>query len=184
MRWFALQLRSHHEKIAAAALRNKGYEEFLPLYSCQRQWSDRVKRIELPLFPGYLFCRFNPQDRLPILTTPGVILIVGFGKTPVPVDDEEIAAIRAIVNSQLPAQPWPMLRCGQRVRINAGPLRGVEGIFTRHKDRDHLVVSVTLLQRSVAVEIDRTWVLPLDQGPESLLREWYSNGKKDRRAKV
>lgn len=157
-RWFALRVRSHCEKPIAAILHNKGYQEFLPLYRSRRRWSDRTKQLELPLFPGYVFCRFDPCDRLPILTTPGLVHIVGIGKTPVPVDDQEIEAIHAIIRSGLAAEPWPFVKVGNLVRINHGALCGLEGILLEFKKRHRLLVSVTLLQRSVAVEIDRDWV--------------------------
>jgi len=159
--WFALRIRSRCEKNVAAALNEKGYEVFLPLYCHRRRWSDRIKEIEEPLFPGYLFCRFDLQKRLPILITPHVILIVGTGKMPVPVDDREIAALQSIVKSGLEAQPWPFLRLGQTVRVLQGPLRGVEGTLVAFKAGHRLVVSVTLLQRSVAVEVDHDWVTPI-----------------------
>ena len=156
--WFALRIRSRCEKNVAAILKEKGFEVFLPLYRCRRRWSDRIKETEEPLFPGYLFCRFDLQKRLPILITPHVILIVGSGKMPVPVDDTEIAALQSIVDSGLQAWPWPFLRLGQTVRVLQGPLNGVEGTLVAFKTGHRLVVSVTLLQRSVAVEIDHDWV--------------------------
>ena len=159
--WFALQVRPRHEKATALALRGKGFEEFLPLCKTKRRWSDRVKELEAPLFPGYVFCRFSPQDRLPILTTPGVAYIVGMGKTPVAVADAEIAALQAIVKSGLRAQAWPFMRIGQFVRIEDGPLCGLEGILLDFRNSHRLVVSVTLLQRSVAVEIERLCVSPI-----------------------
>jgi transcription antitermination factor NusG len=129
-----------------------------------------VKQLDLPLFPGYLFCRFDVRDRLPILTTPGVISIVGAGKTPVPVDDEEIEAIRAILRSGLAAQPWPFLRVGSKVYVEGGPLAGVEGIIANTDKVYRLVVSVSLLQRSVAVEINREWARPIPDrmGPRTV----------------
>jgi transcription antitermination factor NusG len=161
--WFALQVRSRYESVAATFLRGKGYEWFLPTYWCRRQWSDRIKKVELPLFPGYLFCRFNPQDRLPILTIPGVISIVGIAKNPIPVDETEIASLRVLVKSGFPHQPWPYLQVGQRVRIEYGALCGLEGILLHFKGRYRITLSVTLLQRSVAVEIDSAWVTALSQ---------------------
>ncbi len=108
--WFAIQTRPRWEKNASILLEGKGYELFLPLYNCRRRWSDRIKEIELPLFPGYLFCRLSPQERiLPLLTTPGVVGLVGIGRRPIPIPDHEIAAVQAIVKSGLPAQPWPFL---------------------------------------------------------------------------
>lgn len=161
--WFALQVRSRYENIVTAHLGGKGYEWFLPLYKCRRRWSDRFKEIECPLFPGYIFCRLNPLNRLPILTTPGVVLIAGVGRTPVPIDEPEIAAIRAAVNSGLPSQPWPLLQIGQRVRIEYGPLCGLEGILLDFRGHHRLVLSVTLLQRSIAVQVEDAWVTPIPQ---------------------
>src|SRR5580698_3809976 len=121
--WYALRVKSKFESVASATLRGKGYREFLPLYRSRRRWSDRVKEIDVPLFPGYLFCHFDAGSRLlPILTTPGVVSIVGAGKTPVPVSEAEIDAIQAVVRSGLPALPWPCLTVGSRVLIEAGPL--------------------------------------------------------------
>lgn len=164
-RWYAIRIQSKFERLAAVTLRGKGYEEFLPLYRSRRRWSDRVKQLDLPLFPGYLFCRFAVNDRLlPILTTPGVISIIGAGKTPVAVSDEEIAAVRAILRSGLPAQPWPCLTVGSRIFIERGPLAGLEGIALNVDKAFRLVVSVPLLQRSVAVEIERDWIRPIQNG--------------------
>ena len=158
--WFAVRVSSKHERMATQVLQHKEYETFLPLYKVRRRWSDRFKIIEAPLFPGYIFCRIDPGNQLPVLTTPGVVQIVSFGKTPAPVEESEIAALRAIVNSSLPAKPWPYLREGQRIRIEYGPLTGVEGILLKFKNQNRLVASVTILQRSVAVELDDDWVSP------------------------
>lgn len=159
--WYAIRVRSRFESVSAAGLTGKGYDPFLPLYRARRRWSDRVKQMDLPLFPGYVFCRFDPASRLPVLTTPGVVNIVGYGRDPVPIDEKEIANIRAIIASGLPATPWPYLRTGQRVLIEHGPLAGIEGIVLELKKELRLVVSVTMLQRSVGVEIDREWIRPL-----------------------
>jgi transcription antitermination factor NusG len=161
--WFALHVRSRYEKTVAGILRGKGYEWFLPTYKCRRRWSDRVKETELPLFPGYLFCRFNLQERLPILKTPGLISIVGIARTPIAVDEAEITALRTVVDSGVPRQPWPYLQLGQKVRIEYGALRGVEGILMDFKGQHRIVLSVTLLQRSVSAEIDSAWVTPLQK---------------------
>jgi transcription antitermination factor NusG len=114
--------------------------------------------LDLPLFPGYMFCRFDVHNRLPILKTPGVILIIGIARTPVPIGNAEIDAIRTIVDSGLQSQPWPFLQIGARIRIEHGALSGLEGILLGPRGRHRLIVSVTLLQRSVAVEIDGAWV--------------------------
>ncbi|HXA03786.1 MAG TPA: UpxY family transcription antiterminator [Bryobacteraceae bacterium] len=159
--WFAIRVKSQYEKITAVSLHNKGYEEFAPMYRSRRYWSDRVKELDLPLFPGYIFCRFDPLHRLPILMSPGIVSIVGVGKNPEPVDDGEIARIQAIVSSGALACPWPFLRAGQKVAVTRGPLCGVEGFLVNSKNQHRLVVSIQLLQRSVAAEIDRDWVQPI-----------------------
>jgi transcription antitermination factor NusG len=152
--WFALQIRMRHEVSVADHLQGKNYEWFLPLCKARRRWSDRVKEVSSPLFPGYLFCRFNPHDRLPILKTPGVTQIVGYNHVPIPVDEHEIEAIRRLIASGLPNFPCAFLQLGSTVRIETGALRGLEGILTELKGKRRLVLSITLLQRSVAVEID------------------------------
>ena len=161
--WFAVQTRTRYEKFAAKQLSGRGYQVFLPCYQCKRRWSDRVQEFEVPLFPGYLFCRFNLLDRLPILTTPGVIQIVGLGKTPYPVDEEEVVALQTAVQTGVPRHPWPFLKVGQRVRVEAGPLSGLEGMLLNFKGRYRLVLSVSLLQRSVAVEVDSACVTLVSQ---------------------
>jgi len=156
--WFAILTRTGREKNAALLLRNSGYECYLPVIKLTRQWSDRVKDLELAMFPGYLFCRMNPHNRLPVLITPGVIQIVGVGKTPIPVEEEEITAIQRVGKSGLTTIPWPYLQVGQVARIENGPLQGLSGIVLKIKSGLKLVLSVNLLQRSVAVEIDRSWI--------------------------
>jgi transcriptional antiterminator RfaH len=152
--WFALQVHSGKEGWIAAHLLGQGYECFLPKYKTIRQWSDRNKKLELALFPGYLFCRFDPLLRLPVLKTPGVIQAVGYNRAPVAIEEEEIRAIRRMVESGLPTQPWPYLTVGDRVQIRSGALRGLQGILISIKGNRRLVLSVSLLQRSVAVELD------------------------------
>jgi transcription antitermination factor NusG len=160
-RWYALYVRSRHEKIVESGLRGKGYSAFSPFYRTRRKRVDRIANIDVPLFPGYVFCFFDSNKRLPILVTPGIVGIVGPGHRPEPVEDIEIASIRTLAMSGRPVQPWPFLRSGQRVRLQAGPLVGAEGIFLRVKDEYHLVVSVTLLQRSVSVIVEKESVAPL-----------------------
>jgi transcription antitermination factor NusG len=156
--WFAIMARTGREKSATLLLENAGYECLLPVSKYTRHWSDRIKEVELPLFPGYLFCRMDPHNRLPVLMTPGVIQIVGVGKSPIPVEEEEIAAIQRVVKNGLATMPWPYLQVGHVARIEEGPLRGMTGIIVRIKSGMKLVLSVSLLQRSVAVEIDRSWI--------------------------
>jgi len=161
LRWFAIRVKSRRENVTATALRGKGLEEFAPTCRARNRWSDRVEELDVPLFPGYIFCRFDPLHRLPVITTPGIVSIVGLGKTPEPVEDAEIARIQSIVSSGALAYPWPFLRSGQRVSIVHGPLTGVDGLLVSLKKQYRLVVSITLLQRSVAVEIDRDCIQPV-----------------------
>jgi transcription antitermination factor NusG len=160
-KWYALRVRSRHEDAVAKHLEARGLESFLPLYKSQRRWSDRVKEIGIPLFPGYVFCHFNVMNRLPIVTIPGVVHVVGTGKIPAPIDESEIAAIQVAVKSGLRTEPWPSLCVGDRVRIEHGPLSGVEGILLSVRGHQRLLLSVTLLQRSVAVQVDEAWVQPI-----------------------
>jgi transcription antitermination factor NusG len=159
--WFALYVRSHFEKAVEQGLRGKGYQAFSPFYQTIRKRSGRTKALDLPLFPGYVFCCFNPHDRLPILTTPGIVSVLGRGNVPEPVKLSEIRSIQTVAESGRPVQPWPFLQQGQKIRIEAGPLSGTEGTLLRVKNELRLVVSVTLLQRAMAVELDQELVRPL-----------------------
>lgn len=159
--WYALYVRSRHERVVESGLRGKGYKAFSPFYRAKRKRVDRVTEVDVPLFPGYVFCYFDANKRLPILTTPGIVGVVGVRTRPEPVDNTEIDSIRTIALCGNPVQPWPFLRSGQRVRLQAGPLAGTEGIFLHVKDEYRLVVSVTLLQRAVSVVVERDTVEPL-----------------------
>jgi transcription antitermination factor NusG len=152
--WYAVQTRSRQEKVASKFMAARGLEVYLPVYRVRHRWSDRVKVVELPLFRGYLFCRFDPQEMVPVLSAPGVVKVVGFGREPAPVPEEEIRAVRRMVTNGLVASPCPYLREGMKVRIRSGPLAGLEGQLRKIKSRYCLVVSVHLLQRSVAAEVN------------------------------
>lgn len=165
--WYALRVKPRFEKLVHTHLEGKGYEAFLPTYVSKNRWSDRVKSVTLPLFPGYTFCRFDVNSRLPILITPGVQFVVGMGRTPLAVDEAEIQTLRHAVNSGQPLRPWPYVKIGQKVEIERGPLQGLSGVVIRIKNVDRLIVSVSLLMRSVAVEMDHEWVRPLKAGNSS-----------------
>jgi len=124
-------------------------------------WSDRKKQIDQYLFPGYVFCRLNPNDRLPVLTAPGVVDLVGFGRIPTPIPEDEIERVRKMVESGLLVSPFPFVKVGETILIERGPLAGVEGILVEEKGRYRLVVSINLLQRSVSAEVDRQSVRPV-----------------------
>ncbi len=152
--WYALYTRHQHEKAVARILSNKGHEVFLPLYSTAHQWQDRIKQLWLPLFPCYVFLRGGLDRRFQILSTPGVYTIVGWAGRPAIIPRAEIDAVRQVVESSLRVEPNPFLKCGDRVRVKSGPLQGLEGILVRKKNVFRLVISVEMLRRSAAVEID------------------------------
>ncbi len=153
-RWFALNVNVRHEKQVSQILINKGFETFLPLYTRRHHYERRVREFDLPLFPGYVFCRVDPKVRLPVLTTPGVLRIVGAGRVPIALEDHEISSLQRAAESGVPMQPHPFWRTGQMGRVIAGPLAGIEGIVVGTKHSMRLVISVSLLQRSVLLEID------------------------------
>jgi transcription antitermination factor NusG len=156
--WYALAVKPQYEFRVFKGLQSiENIESFLPSYKDKRIWSDRVKILDSPLFPGYVFAKFEyPALRVPVLRIAGVNSIVGYGNEPSALAEEDIGAIRTLVNSSFPVRPWLFLRTGQRVRIEHGPLRGVEGIILEQKDEWRLVVSIELLQRSVSVLLDRS----------------------------
>jgi transcription antitermination factor NusG len=170
--WYAVRVKARREKTVAASLAGKGYECYLPLYRQMRIRASRKFYSEFPLFAGYLFSRVDLSNRLPLLQTPGVVGLVSTGSLPCPVDEEEIEAIRRILGSALPAGPCPFLQTGERVRIKCGVLAGLEGILTCIKGNYRMVVSVALLQRSVAVELDSDWITLLSSAtPRPALSE-------------
>jgi transcription antitermination factor NusG len=154
--WYAIQVRSLHERVAAASLRHKGYEVLLPVFVVHTSRQIVAERI---LFPGYLFCRISQDICAKIVTTPGVIRILGLGKVPVAVEECEMDAVRQLVNSPLAKRPCAYVATGTRVRIGSGPLSGVEGVVLDDAEGKKLVMSITILRRSVAA------LLP----PETLL---------------
>ena len=158
--WYALKVRTRSEVFVGKCLYHKSYETFVPTYPEAKAYSDRIKKVDLALFPGYIFCRLDLERRLPILTTPGVEYIVSQEREPQEIPEAEIDGImRAVKDGN--AKPWPYLKTGDRVRVKLGSFAGVEGILASEKGTDRLVLSVTMLQRSVAVEIDRLWVRPV-----------------------
>ena len=156
--WFALQVRTNYERVVQQLLDQKQCESYLPSYRERRMWSDRIKHIERPYFPGYVFCRIHEEERVPVLQTPNVINLVGAGRKPIAIADDEMASLRILVDSQCQTEPWPYLSVGQKVRIDKGPLTGVEGILQAVKTGYRIVVNISLLQRSVAAEMDRSWI--------------------------
>ncbi|PYT60200.1 MAG: NusG-like protein [Acidobacteria bacterium] len=156
--WFAILVKTGTEKTATLFLENAGYKCFLPVARFISLGSDPTKECGVPLFPGYLFCRMDPHHRLPVLMTPGVVQIVGAGETPIPVKEQEVAALQRVGKSGIPIMPWPYLQVGHVARLDDGPLRGLTGMLIKIKSGLKLVLPVSLLQRSVAVEVERSWL--------------------------
>jgi transcription antitermination factor NusG len=159
MYWHALFVRSRHEKSVHARLDAKSEEVFLPLYYRKHKWADRWKSVELPLFPGYVFCRFDSSRRSSVLATSGVIDVVRVGSQPAAIDSSEIEAIQRVVKSPLLTHPHDDLVKGQNVMMSDGPLKGLTGTLVEDRKGLRLVISVELLRRSVLIEIDRDWVV-------------------------
>jgi transcription antitermination factor NusG len=171
--WYAIRVKSRCEKMVSEQLQQKGYEPFLPMYWSRRLWTDRVKVLQLPLFTGYLFCRFDIEKRLGILRTPGVVNILGRGREPMAVDPRQVEAVRLAITSGQSVKPWTSFEVGQRVRVELGPLRGVIGTLLRYKNESQLILQVDLMQRAMAVEVDETWVVPCDQAAPVVREEAY-----------
>ena len=145
--WYALKVRSRSEWRVESTLRSKGYELFLPTYKGRQRRSHQIKTLELPLFPGYLFCRLDARMRLPVLMTPGVAQIVCFGRTPEPIPESEIKAIRTLVESDAAYEPCPYVSVGQLVRVECGSLCGLTGLVTNLKGKSRLIISIQILMR-------------------------------------
>lgn len=162
-RWYALYVRPRHEKTVSSQLQARQQETFLPLYSTKNRWADRWKTVMLPLFPGYVFCRFDLASRATVLAASGIVDLVRLGGEPAAIDESAIEAIRSIVNSGALVEPYPDLARGDRVVIRGGPFNGLSGTLMEVRNSLRLVVSIDLLCRSVLVEIDRDWVIPFSQ---------------------
>lgn len=161
LRWYAAYTNANHEKRVAEQLEVRSVEHFLPSYASVRRWKDRRVTLQLPLFPGYVFVRIALRNRLQILQIPSVARLVGFGTTPAPLPQEEIDALRAGLEDGMKAQPHPYLSVGRRVRVKQGPLAGLEGILLRWKGNWRVVLSLDLIQRSVAVDVGASELEPV-----------------------
>jgi len=159
--WFALTVRSRLEAVTETHLQERGLEAFVPWHRVKRRWSDRIKELSQNLFPGYIFARFAYEHQMQVLNLPGVQSIIGFSNIATTVPEAELQAVRAAIQSGLPLGPWPYITKGQQVRITSGALEGTEGTLIREKDNFRVVLSIHLLQRSIAVEIDRDILTPL-----------------------
>lgn len=165
--WYAIRVKSNRDQVVTVSLADKGYETFLP--KCRMGLGSGTAARKLgPLFPGYVFCRFDVNRRLPILMVPGVVHVVGIGRTPVSIPDDEIESIRLVVESDLPLTAEQHFKTGEKVRLDAGPLKGAIGIVTDRK-RGLFVVSITLLQRSVSVALPPEWLTTMENRPPSFM---------------
>ena len=159
--WYAASTRANHEKNVAEHLTARSVEHFLPLYESVRRWKDRRVRLQMPLFPGYVFVRISLRDRLQVLQIPSVASLVSFNGIPATLPEAEITALKAGLEHGLQAVPHPYLKVGKRVRITTGPLEGLEGIVIRKKNALRFVISLDMIQRSVVVELDQADLGPL-----------------------
>lgn len=159
--WYAAYTSANHERRVAAQLADRGVEHFLPSYISVRQWKDRRMTLQLPLFPGYVFVRMALPNRLSVLQVAGVARLVGFGRAPAPLPEGEVEALRTGLTHGVRAEPHPYLKVGRRARITAGPLAGLEGILLRWKGSWRVVLSLELIQRSVAVDVDASALEPV-----------------------
>jgi transcription antitermination factor NusG len=158
--WYAVWTRSRHEQVVRDQLERKGYEVFLPTIPRWSRWKDRRKKIDWPLFPGYCFARFDSERRLPVLTCSGVVSIVTFDGDLAQIPEQEIEAIRRVVESDLQYDPCPLIREGELVEVTHGPLKGVVGRLTRKGAHARLILSVDLIGQAVSVEVDAADVKP------------------------
>jgi transcription antitermination factor NusG len=159
-RWFAAYTSPRHEKHVSQQMERRGIQNFLPLYKSVRRWKDRRKELELPIFPGYLFVRMTLRERVNVLQVPGVVHLVSFQGRPAPVPDSDIEMLKRQLSQSGRLQPHPFLTVGRRVRVTGGPMSGMEGILARKKDKVRVVLSIELIQRAVAVEVDLSDIEP------------------------
>lgn len=165
--WYVAYTRPRHEKYIGLQLEERGLSTFVPLYTSIRRWKDRRKRLELPLFPGYIFVQIALQSKLDVLRLPGVVDFIRFQGKPVPVPSREIETLRLGLTTSAPMRPHPYLEAGRRVRICRGVLDGIEGIFVRRRGQSRVVLSVSLIQRSVAIEVEEADVEPVSVASRS-----------------
>ena len=163
MNWYAVQTRSRHEKMVARQLERQGFATFLPLTTQLRQWSDRRKQVELPVFPGYAFLRmvYQPEQRLRVLSTEGIVSFVGVHGQGIPIPDKQIEHVQMLMAAETPLESHPFLKVGQRVKIRSGSLNGTEGILVGQEHNRMLVISVELIQRSVSIRLQGYEVEPI-----------------------
>lgn len=153
--WFAVRVKPQHERTVAYALGRLGFERYVPLCRTMRRWAEGFKELDVPIFAGFVFCRMRREEVTAIAAMPAVYNVVGHGPQPVPISEAELQVVKRIESSGLPVSPWPFLRQGQIVEIASGPLSGVKGMLASTMKSWHVVINVELLDRSIAVAVDR-----------------------------
>jgi transcription antitermination factor NusG len=167
-RWYAAYTRANHEKKAQEQFQERSIHSFLPTYSSVRRWKDRRMRLQLPLFPGYVFVRIALRDRLRVLEVPSVARLVGFNGVPVALNEEEVECLRRALAQGALAQPHPYFTVGRRVRVIGGPLQGAEGTLVKRKGNFRVILSINLIKRSVIVEVSEADLEPISAHEERL----------------
>ncbi len=173
--WYALAVRPRSEKAVALALANRGVERYLPVYRGRYRTAGRYQDVDLPLFPQYVFCRVGTWSRAHVLSTPGVFRFVAFGNKPAPVDPTELERVRRVAAAGADLRPWPFLQTGDLVEIADGPFRGLSGRLIAAKGDCRLILDISLLQRSVALTVDRGCVRPSRRASDSMLAKSRSS---------
>jgi transcription antitermination factor NusG len=166
--WYAGYTVSRHEKRVAEHFAQRGVEHFLPLYETIHRWNNGRHRVQLPLFPGYIFVRIALQDRVRVLEVPGFVRLVGFNSLPVPLPEADINSMKEALTRGVLAKPYPYLTVGTRVEIRNGPLQGMNGILLRRQNKCRVVISVDLIMRSMAVEVEASDVVPIRKSAFSI----------------
>lgn len=181
--WYAGYTASRHEKRVADHLQQRGVEHFLPLYETIHRWNNGRHRVQLPIFPSYVFVRIALRDRLRVLEIPGFVRLVGFSSVPVPLPDSEITAMQDAFKQGIRAEPYPYLTTGTRVEVVRGPLQGMKGILLRRQGPWRVVLSVDLIMRSMVVEVGADDVVPAMRGHRAVqnTRPWGA-GREEMRA--
>lgn len=172
-RWHAVYTYPRHEKAVTERLESKLVEAFLPTFVTENRWKDRRVRIQTPVFPGYVFTRINLNERSKVLTIPGLVRILSFNGIPAPIDDSEIEAIRLCLERGAALEPYPFVELGDRVRVKSGVLEGLEGLVSRCKNERRLIIPISLINQSVAVEIDVRLLEPV--GVQNFSQRKYSD---------
>src|SRR5580765_184332 len=184
MLWYAGYTASRHEKRVAEHFAQRGVEHFLPLYETIHRWNNGRHRVHLPLFPGYIFVRIALKDRLRVIEVPGFVRLVGFNSLPCPLPEVDINRMKEALNKGVLAEPYPYLTVGTRVEIRNGPMQGMTGILLRRQNKCRVVISVDLIMRSMAVEVEASDVVPIRKSASSIGQDAAGGKTTDQQAQL